>query len=278
LSVAVESQATIVKYHGGKRYLRRKIGQVLLGLAQRNNRTVFCDGTVGGGSILLEMCTYFKEVFALDTDPDVINFWSVLQNSPEDFRDRLLRLEYSQGTYEKYLALTPDPDDSETQADRFFVLQRMSRGGLRNGFAWSNRTRGGKPGDLNAWQKAIERIPAVSEQIQHVEFWEEDIANLLFLHASDSEAIFYLDPPYLPPTRKTKKAYQKEMTVADHQLMLGLANGIQGSVAISGYDSPLYRKFLTPELGWSLETYPMPNHSGQNKKKQARIEHLWFRD
>lgn len=46
----------------------------------------------------------------------------------------------------------------------------MSRGGNGDAFAWSERLRGGKPGDLNGWETRLEMLPALAQRIASVEF------------------------------------------------------------------------------------------------------------
>jgi hypothetical protein len=45
------------------------------------------------------------------------------------------------------------------------VANRMSRGGLGESFAWSDRKRGGQPGDLNAWMTILASIPAIHARL-----------------------------------------------------------------------------------------------------------------
>jgi hypothetical protein len=45
-------------------------------------------------------------------------------------------------------------------------------------------------------------------------------------------------------------------------------------VAISGYANPLYDSVLRD---WERVEFSMPNHSGQTRVKQRRVEVLWIR-
>ncbi|MEN6520331.1 MAG: DNA adenine methylase [Armatimonadota bacterium] len=55
-----------------------------------------------------------------------------------------------------------------------------------------------------------------------------------------SLTLFYLDPPYIPETRKSGK-YRHEMTAEDHQELVEILLSIQGKVVLSGYNHPIYK-------------------------------------
>jgi DNA adenine methylase len=62
------------------------------------------------------------------------------------------------------------------------------------------------------------------------------------------------------------------MTEKDHEALLKVIVRLQGKVFISGYFSDMYDQAL---LGWERHEWKMPNHSGQGKSKQPRVECLW---
>lgn len=165
------------------------------------------------------------------------------------------------------------PDPLQRAVD-FVVRNRMSRGGLGKDFAWSERLRGGQPGDRNGWETALDQLPAVRERIRHVEFRHGAALDLL-AELDGPDVLFYLDPPYLPAVRTAKAIYGDcEMTAEDHRQLLRRAIQLEGQVFLSGYRSALYEEALA---GWSRDEFGMPNHSGQGRTKNRRIECLWSR-
>lgn len=158
----------------------------------------------------------------------------------------------------------------------YIVVNRMSRGGLGKSFAWSNRLRGGQPGDANAWQTMISDIGALSVIIEHDQIHTKNFKEVLphVLHRPDT--VVYLDPTYIPDTRSAKKAYGEfEMTVEDHEMMADMVNdpATHAKVIISGYDNLSYQRWFKD---WHLAQKEMPNHSGQGEHKQRRVEVLWM--
>lgn len=88
------------------------------------------------------------------------------------------------------------------------------------------------------------------------------------------DTLIYADPPYLHETRTAKDAYDHEMTAAQHAELLDVLDACRGAVVLSGYMSDLYRTRLG---GWTLHEFSMPNHAGQGRAKQRRVECVWVK-
>lgn len=253
-----------LKTHGGKHYMARHLIPLF------PPHSAYVQPYCGGLNPLVKMRPATREV-ASDLNPDVVNFWTVLRDRP-DF-PAFANWPYTREVFEVAPAWLAMPDPM-ARALGFLVRSRFSRGGKRDGFAWSNRERGGRPGDENAWRNALANLPRVAARVARVEFRREPA--LATIREFDSpEALFYLDPPYHPDARTDRDAYGEfEMTPEQHAEMLDAANACRGSVVVSGYRVPLYDAALK---GWEYREFAMPNHSGQGKSKQPRIESVWIR-
>jgi len=64
-----------------------------------------------------------------------------------------------------------------------------------------------------------------------------------------------------------------EMTEQEHIELAETLNKMVGKVVLSGYMSNLYKGLYK---NWKLIQKDMPNHSGQTKTKQRRVECLWL--
>jgi DNA adenine methylase len=94
------------------------------------------------------------------------------------------------------------------------------------------------------------------------------------------ETLYYLDPPYPKNTRTAPEAYDEhEMTIEQHEDMLKLVVTLNAKgIYLSTYWNELYNQYLGPSgAGWKYLTHKMPNHSGCGKKKQSRIEVIWYK-
>jgi DNA adenine methylase len=231
-----------LKYHGGKSYLARRIIKLM------PEHDVYVEPFCGGCSVLLNKPKAEGEI-AGDAYGAVINFWRVLRQYGGTLMDRLSDVRYSEAAFlgaKSFLDHITPWTKPIGWALNFLVWNRMSRGGLGRDFAWSERLRGGQPGDLNAWQTMLEEMDAVRERVNDVIFEPCD-ARELIQHYGGEGALIYCDPPYLHETRTHKTAYAHEMSYEDHLELLAVLRRSRGKVMLSGYDSSLYSTVLR---GW----------------------------
>lgn len=262
-----------LKYHGGKHYLARRI------IALMPAHRVYVEPYFGGGSVLLNKDPSPVEV-ASDIDARLVDFWTTLRDHPRRLAEALKDVRYSRESFEEWKDWLTDLEATSPvdTAAQYLIISRMSRGGLGEDFAWSDRLRGKRrpggpvPGDLNAWDTARAGLPSVAARIRHVEFSQGHATSLIARHDAH-DAVIYCDPPYLHETRTVKRSYGHEMTRRDHDEMLGMLLGCRGTVMLSGYRSDLYDSRLA---GWARHEFDLPNHSGQGAAKQRRIECLWI--
>jgi hypothetical protein len=80
--------------------------------------------------------------------PRVDGVYRVVRDQPDALFDLIKLAEYNAETFEWSKRSEPG-DDAVQLAFRFLLRNRFSRGGLGRDFAWSDRPRGGQPGDLN---------------------------------------------------------------------------------------------------------------------------------
>lgn len=256
----------LLKTWGGKYYLKRYI---IDNFPSNYINLDYGEICVGGGSVLLNKEMSTLETIA-DINPSLIILWLIVQQEPITLQNILMSLDYSEDVFKMYSHYTPR-NELEI-AIKEYVLSRMSRAGLKKDFAWSNRLRGNKPGDINAWENSIRNISNISQRIQGVRIKCQDL-NASLIETYDNPASFqYIDPPYLHSTRVTKSAYEYELEEPQHIDYLTIAKNHKGKILISGYDSSLYNNILGD---WNKISTNIVNHSGQTKTKSQRTEILW---
>jgi len=83
-----------------------------------------------------------------------------------------------------------------------------------------------------------------------------------------ADTFIYADPPYLKKSRRsTVDIYDHEISQSDHVQLLKLLSSTLAMVAISGYDSSLYREMLK---GWNCIRLPVCVHG------HVQEEVVWF--
>lgn len=232
---------------------------------------VYTEPFAGGLNVLLNKRPAGREV-AGDLNAGLINFWAVLRCRPGWLLDEVATLDYSRLNFGAALSWLSAPSGL-LRAAGFLARNRFSRGGLGETFAWSDRLRGGRPGDANAWDTIRAELPAIAERVRDVEFRCCDALDLI-RSCDGPDTLHYCDPPYLHETRTVRDAYAHEMTAARHAGLLAALNACRGAVLLSGYRSPLYDRELA---GWTRHEFDLPNHSGQGRTKQRRVECVWVR-
>lgn len=254
------------KIHGGKRYLCKWIIDNFPPDYEKMN---YLEPYCGAASVFLNKKRSLNETIN-DIDNGVVCIFNTLCSEPEEFATKLRCVKYEEKTFND--ALVFDSRNQLKNAVNEFILRRMSRGGMKKAFAWSNRQRGGKPGDVNAWETALKLIPSIAARLQGVEILNRKAIDVIREYNREN-VLLYCDPTYLPETRTSKKVYTFEMTLKDHEELGKELNSFRGKVVLSGYMSTLYGKMYS---NWNVATKQVANHSSQQKKKTKKTEVLWF--
>lgn len=258
----------LIKIHGGKYYIK---DWVINNFPKNYESMIYVEPFIGGGSILLNKKPSIKEVVN-DIDKELINIYQTLITDPKELVNQLKTYNYNEETFEEALIDKNHPfDDNIDAACNEYIIKRMSRGGLGETFAWSDRLRGNKPGDENAWDNSIENLKHISNRLSNVIILNQDFKNILSLYNS-KDVFIYLDPPYLQKVRSTFNNYKHEMSENEHIKMLEMINKSKALILLSGYNSLLYNDYMR---GWNKYEKIVKNNSDQSKIKSIRTEVLW---
>jgi DNA adenine methylase len=212
----------------------------------------------GSGAVLINRRPAPVESYN-DIDGDVVNFFRVLRDTPDDLIRAIALTPFSREEF--HLAITGD-DASCTaleRARRFYVRARQARTGLAQTATlgrWANckeTSRAGMSGVVSRWFGGIEDLREIAQRLLRVQV--ENRPALDFIRVYDSpRTLFYCDPPYLHETRGDRRAYGFEMDQAEHEALAAALNQIEGKAAISGYRCDLmdrlyrdWRRFDAPE-------------------------------
>jgi len=254
------------KMHGGKFYLNQWI---IAQFPQEYERMYYIEPFCGGANVLLHK-TPSNEELINDLDNSIVLILRIIRDQISDFIKHIKKIKYKESTFKNALEKVEFDSDMDKAVNEF-ILRRMSRGGMKKAFAWSNRLRGNQPGDVNAWKTIVQQLPIISERLQNVCITNRSAIEILKVF--DDESIFvYCDPPYLPETRESPEVYDFEMSVEKHMELADVLNTFKGKVLISGYPSRLYNGLYK---GWTCETKKIANHSSQQKIKTTKTELLW---
>lgn len=89
-------------------------------------------------------------------------------------------------------------------------------------------------------------------------------------------ALFYLDPPYIPETRRAG-GYNHELTPEDHAELVRRVLALRGVAIVSGYDHEIYAP-LVNEGGFGRHEHSVWSTAGRRSagdKRDRRVEVIW---
>jgi len=202
---------------------------------------------------------------ANDINGDVVNFFKVLREKPDQLIHKLMltpvsREEYNNAYYSQGLQV----DDVE-RARMFFVRARQSFYGLgaqrlNKGWHLAKTHTGAKYGEtVSKWINAIDKLDAIISRLSTIQLENKHYRDII--RAIDfPEAFFYLDAPYPEQIRKSKNDYKYDFTDDDHVELAYEANKCTGKVMISSYECDLMDT-LYPKHDWMKVKFPVKKNN-----------------
>lgn len=266
--IVVKKLRPLFKCHGGKYYL---CDWIINHFPANYEDLKYVETSGGAASVLLNKKRSSKGEVYNDLNPKVANIFHCLKKYTPEFVASICNLSYSDKAF-KEAGKVEFQFDSIDSAVSELVLRRMSRGGLGKHFSWSQRLRGGRPGDFNAWETFKDLLVPMSQRLHGVEIINQDQVEVIKAHDSP-DTLFYCDPPYVHTTRSANKTYDYEMIDDQHRALAKALTESQGKVVVSGYDCKLYQELYK---GWRVVCKSVKNNAGQGKVKSNRIEVLWL--
>lgn len=261
-----------LKWHGGKHYLAKRLVELM------PDHVHYVEPYFGGGSVLLAKDPEGVSEVVNDLNGDLMRFWGVLKEPKlfEQFRRRVEATPFAEVEWRAAVVERHDLDEGHPvdRAVAFFVQCRQSMAGRMKSFAplSRTRTRRGMNEQASAWISAVEGLPAVHERLRRVVILNRRALEVIKTEDTP-KTLFYLDPPYLHPTRTAKSVYEYEMSVEDHKDLLRLVMDLRGKVMLSGYPHELYDPLT--DWGWTRHDFKIPNHAATGTTKRLMVESVW---
>jgi DNA adenine methylase len=208
-----------------------------------------------------------------DLDRDLMLFWQVLRDRPDDLARVCLLTPHSRSEYARCRSDLSGPGDDLERARRVWVVLTQGRGGTLGSLTgWRHfvQPRGssiGMPGYLNGY---VARMTDIAERLHAVSLECMPALDLIGKYGRDSEVLLYVDPPYLGSIRAG--LYRHEMTSdAEHRELAEALHESGAAVVVSGYPSPLYDELYGD---WNWAEIPSMTGNGRDGGKD-RVEVLW---
>jgi DNA adenine methylase len=209
-----------------------------------------------------------------DLDQELMTFWRVLRDRPEDLVRVCALTPHSRA---EYVASAARAAGDELELARL-VWVRLSQGRgltLREGktgwkhYVYPAGSSLGMPGYLEAY---VDRMAAAAERLRAVSLECMPALDLIAKYGAEPGALLYVDPPYLGSTRDERNNYRHEMkSEADHRALAEAVHAAAAAVVVSGYASDLYDRELY--AGWDRTT--LAAFTGNSSGVRTRTEVMW---
>lgn len=282
-----------IPYTGGKTRLAKKICSLL-----PQHLPMYVEPFFGAGGIF-----FYKQKspteYINDLDGDVVNFYEMLRDYPEDLRVKCEYTPYARELYYQVVnAKLPKMDTLQNKlirAWRFWVVARQGR--VTHFAGWDGRERETRPhsnkatGIVNETRPGGWRVPErpggsskanemaktarsrfqeIHERLQGVTIDNRDAITIIKRY-DRTHSLLYCDPPYVRDTRH-ESLFKHEMTDEQHIELLETVRKYSGLVAISGYRNDIYDELLADwravEIDVNVPVSPI--------EKKMATEVLWM--
>lgn len=227
-----------------------------------------------------------------DIDGHIVNVYRVLQD-PKKYEEVLHRLEstlYARSEYmrAKRMLVVPDRHTDVDLAWARIVIAKQAFASLATG----DKVSWGRQIHSNRSAKAFANLP------EHLLYFHERlklaqidcIDGIEFIKYWDTpDTLFYIDPPYISSTRRSKRIYASELPDEYHERLVDTILSIKGKAVVSHYLHPIYERL--EEHGYQrYEFHTVAHMSGITRSHKLygeghirsrvapRVECLWVKE
>lgn len=231
----------------------------------------------GSAAVLIQMEFNGLKTYN-DLNGDLVNFFQVLRSDPDELVRQIKLTPWARAEYE----LSHEPTDEPTErARRLFCFCWM---GIDGGSAYrsgmrvvkSLRDRYARPSMDTV---KVDHLYQVAELFQGVQI-ESLPAVEVMLKYNTPDTLRYVDPPYLPTTRKGKIYRHEMLQISEHERMAETLLDLDGYTVLSGYatNSDRTPNYIYRDLfevhGW--KRVDKPGNKTNGNTDGGRTESLWL--
>ena len=262
-----------VVWFGGKSRLSARLNSLV------PEHKTYVEAFGGGASLLFRKSPSAVEVYN-DIDENIVNFFRVLRSPRATalLQAKLNKTPYSRVEYQRFCKTLGRKLSDVERAYQWFCVMRMSFGS-QFGKSWGvslHGSNGGVASCIHRFHSSTDLLELACTRLRNVVVECQDWRKLCRRYDGKMTLLF-LDPPYLPSTRKDGK-YKHELTEEDHIELVKFLSNCRSKVILCGYDNPIYYRLL--HKGWRQIKWPhrccLNNRQGCDNAGQRRVENVWL--
>jgi DNA adenine methylase len=233
----------------------------------------YVEPFAGSASVLINREPSPVEVLN-DKDGDVVNFFEVLREKPDELLESIALTPFSREEYERAILKEGDDGlDPVEKARAFFVRAGQSRSGLAQSATpgrWAyckSTSRRGMSGSVSRWCGRIDNLDRTIDRLRRVQIENRDAADVIETYDGE-DALIYCDPPYPHESRSgDTNVYVGEMSDDDHRDLSRLLKSCEAKVAVSSRVCPLMEELYGD---WNVHVADERNvASGDREESEA---------
>jgi DNA adenine methylase len=258
-----------VRWFGGKGQMIKKLmSHVPLG------GKPYCEPFMGAATLFFARPPAPVEVLN-DTDGGLVNLFKCLQDK-ETFDELAHRLRYTLFARAEFIESIKILHDTSItnnvlRAWAFFVKFNMGINNISNSPGGWSRTfisARGCASNVNSWIMRLTMLEDWHKRLIRAQIDNRDALEVIKYWDTD-ETVFYLDPPYILDTRKTKNVYNQELPNDYHKNLVKIILDCKGAVVLSGYEHEIYQPLI--DAGWECTKYQTACQSA-SRARNSKIQ------
>lgn len=228
----------------------------------------------GSGVVLLNRQQSDVETFN-DKYSEVVNFFKVLRDKPNELLQEISLTPYSEEEFEKATDRSVELSDLE-RARRFFLVVNASYDKNLNTPNWSysvNYSSRGVSKKISSYQAKLRRLVPIANRLMDVQITNRDAIDVIQTFDT-GQGLIYCDPPYPPEVRECENAYGEEMGREQHREMGEVLRDCDADIAVSSYATELYDEMFVGH-GWNCVDSEEKKLSASVGEGTTRVESLY---
>lgn len=245
------------------------------------DQSIYVEPFGGSGAVLFSREPAAVETFN-DLDRDVVTFFRVLRERPDELLPRIEATPYSREEYRVAAAAAGNDSLPDLERARLFYVRAAQ---VYSGLAqyategrWSYSTGSscrGMSNAVSAWWSNVDGLDAIVDRLKRVQLECKPAVDVIGRYDHD-DALIYCDPPYPMEARgeagkgyNDPVAYGNELDEEDHRELAETLRECDAKVAVSSYPNGLYDDLFDGWYRTVAEAKKLRTKSGQDLKERT---------